>query len=63
MINTKALIKVNDNIYKLKNIFKKNITCPVCENIFKAPTVKVKAPRIVSKESDLLLYKTVFISF
>lgn len=59
MINTKDSIELNDNIDKLKNIFLKEINCPVCENIFKTPVVKAKSPRIASKDSDLFIRYTV----
>lgn len=58
MINTKDSIEVNDNIDELKNIFLKEINCPVCENSFKTPVVKAKSPRIASKDSDLFIRYT-----
>lgn len=55
----KASIEVNDNIANFKNIFLKEINCPVCENNFKTPVVKAKSPRISSKDSDLFIRYTV----
>lgn len=52
--NHKDLINPDDNI-NTKNIFLKQITCPVCNNIFKTPAVKVNAPRIASKDSDFFI--------
>lgn len=59
MINIKDSMEVNDNIDKLKNIFLKEINCPVCENIFKTPVVKAKSARIASKDSDFFIRYTV----
>lgn len=59
MIDTKDSIDSNDNIDEFKNIFLKKINCPVCENVFKTPTVKAKSSRIVSKDSDLFIRYTV----
>ncbi|WP_300382662.1 DUF2225 domain-containing protein [Clostridium sp.] len=58
MINnthTKDNIDINDNVDELKNIFFKNLTCPVCENCFETATIKAKVPRIASKDSDFLI--------
>lgn len=52
--NHKDLINQVDNINN-KNIFLKRVTCPVCNNIFKTPTVKINAPRIASKDSDFFI--------
>ena len=58
MINSlksnKDLINKDNNI-NTKNIFLKEITCPVCDNVFKTPAVKVNAPRITSKDSDFFI--------
>lgn len=58
-IDTKDSIEVNDNIDKLKNIFLKEINCPVCGKAFKTPVIKAKAPRITSKDSDLFIRYTI----
>lgn len=52
--NHKDLINPHDNI-NTKNIFFKQITCPVCNSIFKTPAIKVNAPRITSKDSDFFI--------
>lgn len=38
-----------------KNLFFKEILCPVCENKFKTLAVKVDAPRVKSRDSDLFI--------
>ena len=38
-----------------KNLFLKEIICPVCDNTFKTPTIKVNIPRISSRDSDLFI--------
>ncbi len=43
-----------DNV-NIKNLFFKEITCPVCNNKFKTLAVKVDAPRIKSRDSDLFI--------
>lgn len=51
MINS---IKSANNMVN-KNIFLKQVTCPVCNNIFKTPTIKVNIPRVISKDSDFFI--------
>lgn len=54
--NAKDSIKKDDNVNKeTKNLFLKGVTCPVCKNSFRTPTVKVNAPRITSRDSDLFI--------
>lgn len=54
MIN--SLKHTTNSINKeITNIFLKEVTCPVCNNIFKTPAVKVNAPRITSKDSDFFI--------
>lgn len=44
----------------LKDLFNKQILCPVCNNIFRQKAVKVNSPRILSKDSDFFIrYKTI----
>lgn len=38
-----------------KHIFDKEVICPVCQNKFKTKVVKVKSPRILSKDSDFFI--------
>lgn len=38
-----------------QHLFFKEVTCPVCGNIFKTPAVKVNSPRIISKDSDFFI--------
>ena len=40
---------------KLKNIFLRKITCPICNQTFETPCVKVNIPRISSKDSDFFI--------
>lgn len=48
-----------ENTY-LKDLFDKQITCPVCNNIFRQKAVKVNSPRLLSKDTDFFIrYKTV----
>lgn len=55
-INAKDSKKVNDNNHNLiNNFFLKEISCPVCDNSFRTPAVKVNAPRVVSRDSDLFI--------
>lgn len=55
-INAKDSIKKDDNGNNAtKNLFLKEVNCPVCENSFKTPTVKVNAPRVISRDSDLFI--------
>lgn len=43
-----------------KDIFEKEVCCPVCDAKFKATSVKVNSPRVLSKDSDLFIrYSTV----
>lgn len=43
-----------------KDIFEKEVCCPVCDSKFKATSVKVNSPRVLSKDSDLFIrYSTV----
>lgn len=44
----------NDNI-NTKNLFFKEITCPVCDNNFMTLMVKVNAPRVISRDSDFFI--------
>lgn len=39
----------------MTNLFYKSVRCPVCESNFKSPSVKVKSPRIDSKDSDFFI--------
>lgn len=43
-----------NNIY-INNLFFKDIVCTVCEKIFKTLSVKVNAPRVKSRDSDLFI--------
>lgn len=57
-----ATIKnTNNSIEEEKKLlFNKSITCPACQNNFKAKAVKVNAPRIDRKDSDFfIVYKGV----
>ncbi|WP_195263818.1 DUF2225 domain-containing protein [Clostridium sp. 1001275B_160808_H3] len=55
-VQTKDSIKKDDNSDKAtKNLFLKEVNCPVCENSFKTPTVKVNASRVTSRDSDLFI--------
>ncbi|MGL4741206.1 MAG: DUF2225 domain-containing protein [Sarcina sp.] len=48
----------NIDLYNL--LFDKTIYCPVCENLFKARTIRAKTARILEKDSDFFLrYKTI----
>lgn len=38
-----------------KQLFDKKVTCPICNNTFNVKSVKVNAPRITSKDSDLFI--------
>ena len=38
-----------------KHIFDKQVVCPVCQNKFKTKAIKVKSPRISSKDSDFFI--------
>lgn len=54
--NIKDLINKNDNDnVNTKNLFFKEITCPVCDNIFMTLAVKVNAPRVISRDSDFFI--------
>lgn len=54
--NIKDLINQNDNDnVSSKNLFFKEITCPVCDNSFMTLAVKVNAPRIISRDSDFFI--------
>lgn len=54
--NTKDSLKKYDNDNKLlKNLFFKEVNCPVCENSFKTPSVKVNVPRVSSRDSDFFI--------
>ena len=39
----------------LNHLFDKHITCPVCDSKFTTKSVKVKSPRIISKDSDFFI--------
>lgn len=39
----------------LNHLFDKHITCPVCDTQFTTKSVKVKSPRIISKDSDFFI--------
>lgn len=39
----------------LNHLFDKNIICPVCDSKFTTKAVKVKSPRIISKDSDFFI--------
>ncbi|MDZ4957104.1 DUF2225 domain-containing protein, partial [Clostridium perfringens] len=53
-ISAKDSVKENDNII-INNLFFKEVICPVCENSFKTPTVKVNTPRVTSRDSDFFI--------
>ncbi|ATD56182.1 hypothetical protein BTM21_09190 [Clostridium chauvoei] len=40
---------------EINHIFLKKVHCPVCENTFGTPAVKVNSPRILSKDSDFFV--------
>jgi len=44
-----------NDINILNHLFDKQVICPVCDSHFKAPTVKSKSPRIISKDSDFFV--------
>lgn len=39
----------------LNHLFDKHVTCPVCASEFTTKAVKVKSPRIISKDSDFFI--------
>lgn len=39
----------------LNHLFDKHVTCPVCDAKFTTKSVKVKSPRIISKDSDFFI--------
>lgn len=44
----------------IKDLFDKKIICPVCNSTFHQKVVKVKSPRIISKDSDFFIrYKAI----
>lgn len=44
----------------IKDLFDKKIICPVCNSTFYQKAVKVKSPRIISKDSDFFIrYKSI----
>ncbi|QAS60323.1 DUF2225 domain-containing protein [Clostridium septicum] len=60
-IDGKHLYNINNDIdiqktdKEINHLFLKNIHCPVCENKFGTPSVKVNSPRVLSKDSDLFI--------
>lgn len=53
--NAKDSMKKDDNSNTIKSLFIKEISCPVCKNSFGTASVKVNAPRIASRDSDLFI--------
>lgn len=54
--NVKDLpVETERNNIHINNLFFKDIVCPVCEKKFKTLSVKVTAPRVKSRDSDLFI--------
>ena len=55
-VKIKDMSKKNDkdNI-TMKNLFFKEVTCPVCDHKFRTLSVKVNAPRVHSRDSDFFI--------
>lgn len=64
-LNNMNIYKKNDNnsivedkkkeVNKLSHLYEKEVTCPVCNNVFKAKAVKSSSYRLASKDSDLFM--------
>lgn len=44
-----------NNIEIKNHLFQKQVTCPVCNNIFKVNLIKTNSPRILSRDSDFFI--------
>lgn len=54
--NVKDLpVETERNNININNLFFKDIICPVCEKKFKTLSIKVNAPRVKSRDSDLFI--------
>lgn len=53
--NTSIVEDKKKEVNKLSHLYEKELTCPVCNNVFKAKAVKSSSYRLGSKDSDLFM--------
>jgi len=53
--NTSIVEDKKKEVNKLSHIYEKEVSCPVCNNVFKAKAVKTSSYRLASKDSDLFM--------
>ncbi len=52
---TETIKELNEETKEKSLLYAKEVTCPVCDHVFKAPTVKSSAYRMLKKDSDFFI--------